>query len=67
MRMYAICSNPDCTVSASGTYNEPIGRYCLMCGAAYLKSCPHCGFPVAGKGAKHCTECAKPLKETAQA
>ncbi len=59
MKLFAICSNPDCRFAHADSDYLP--DFCNDCGTAMLHACPYCGNSLRGKGV-FCMDCGQRLK-----
>jgi ribosomal protein L37E len=60
--LFAICSSPECSGSATALRSEGLPHTCAACGAAMVGDCWKCGRPIADAGALYCADCGVPLK-----
>jgi hypothetical protein len=58
----AICSSPECTVSATAARLEALPDTCPGCGGVMVHECWKCAAPVAEAMASYCKACGVPLK-----
>jgi len=65
--MYVICPNGDCGFSKGFERNEPLDKFCPLCGKPLIDECPNCAAYLSTRGATFCSKCGELLKKSPQA